>query len=88
MHVSCHRHQNTPTLSEIGNLWGYYKFPPFSTGPFVFPGVSYEVRMTTTASSKVMHKLKMDAGITNKSNNLHGLRHTVVNLMLDINCPE
>ena len=44
--------------------------------------------MTTEASSKVMRQLKDMSGIVDKSNNMHGLRHTVVNLMLNIGCPR
>ena len=44
--------------------------------------------MTTEASSIVMRQLKEMSGIVDKSNNMHGLRHTTVNLMLNIDCPE
>ena len=66
----------------------YCSQPGVLPGTLVIPGRRFEARMTTEASSKIMRQLKEMSGIVDKSNNMHGLRHTTVNLMLNIDCPE
>lgn len=89
-HVRLRRH-NKPKRCAVGALAlqrAYLLDINYYSGPLVIPGRRFDERMTTEASSKVMRQLKDMSGIVDKSNNMHGLRHTVVNLMLNIGCPS